>query len=85
MRPCGAASHLGGRFSAARLNWSVGTTEPLQPPRFLRRGRSPKSAISELGFYKATVGELTQPAISRRRDVPKTALINGWFVPVTRR
>ena len=36
------------------------------PPKFLRNGPSPKSAIYELGLYEAAVGELTQPAMSRR-------------------
>ena len=61
------------------------SSTPELPPKFLRSGRSPRSAIFELDFYEAADGELTHPAISRRRDVPKTALINGWFVPVTRR
>ena len=53
------ASNLSGRYRKSR----DGGFDPLQPPRFLRSGRSPKSDIYERGFY-AAVGELTQPANS---------------------
>ena len=61
------------------MTWSVGGPDLLQPPRFLRRGRSPKSAISELGFYEAAVSELTQPAISGPSTTSKTELLSGRF------
>ena len=36
----------------AIVQWRAGI-DPELPPRILRSGRSPKSAISELGFYEA--------------------------------
>jgi hypothetical protein len=55
------------RARSAERSYSVialrsAAIDPLQPPKFPLSGRSPKSAISELGLYEAAVGDITLPA-----------------------
>ena len=37
----------------------LSATDPFPPSRFLRCGRSPKSALNETAIYEAVVGNLT--------------------------
>ena len=56
----------------------TGSIDPIRPVSSLLSGRSAKSRLCELELYKAAVGDLTQSAISgRREDFPQPAVRCG--------